>query len=92
MICERHDEIVENIDDHEDRIKYLEMADTETKIELRILVCTVKDLITELREEQKRKTREFEETAKWNARFMFGGMGTAIVIFAGFVIWYIQHL
>ena len=31
MVCERHEEVIEAIDDHEDRIKYLELADTETK-------------------------------------------------------------
>ena len=46
MTCDRHEEIIEQLDDHEDRIKYLELSDTETRVELKNLITTVKELIS----------------------------------------------
>lgn len=44
--CERHEELVEYLDDHEDRIKYLELNDVEIRVELKNLICTVRELVT----------------------------------------------
>jgi hypothetical protein len=46
MACDRHEEVMEQLDDHEDRIKYLELSDTETRVELKNLISTVKELIS----------------------------------------------
>lgn len=46
MVCDRHEEVIELIDDHEERIKYLELSDTETRVELKNLISTVKELIS----------------------------------------------
>jgi len=88
MVCERHEEVMEQLDDHEDRIKYLEIADTETKTEMKNLISTVKELIQELREEKKQR----QDDEKRRTQVLVGGMSTAIVIMVGFFIWYIQTL
>lgn len=45
MPCDRHEEIIDTIDDHEDRIKFLELNDVEVRTELKNLISTVKELI-----------------------------------------------
>ena len=46
MVCDRHEEVIEQLDDHEDRIKYLELSDTEVRADLKNLINTVKELIS----------------------------------------------
>ena len=43
--CSRHIEIVETLDEHEDRIKYLEIRDTATSVQLENLIKRVDKLI-----------------------------------------------
>ena len=44
-IKEKLCEHAETLDEHEDRIKYLELADTETKMELKHLIRQVEKLV-----------------------------------------------
>lgn len=76
-VCERHEEIIELIDDHEDRIKYLELADTETKTELRNLIKQMEKLV------------ETIEKFMGNTWRVLVGVATFGI---GFFIWYIQSL
>jgi preprotein translocase subunit Sss1 len=78
--CERHEEIIDTIDDHEDRLKILEYDYAEIKTELRNLIDCVKDLVGEMR-----KDKEFK------SKLLISGMGTTIVILVGFVIWFMQN-
>ena len=74
--CERHEELFECLDDHEDRIKYLELADTETKVELRTLIKNVEKLIETI--------EKFSSNAwKLMSAVAIGGVG--------FIVWYIQY-
>ena len=77
MVCERHEELVECLDDHEDRIKYLELADTETKTELKNLIKQVEKLVETL--------EKFMSNA-WKVLMAVAGVGV------GFIIWYIQSM
>lgn len=80
--CE-HTEMLEDLDD---RVKYLELSDTETKTELKNLISVVKELIVELKEEKKQRDIEKEK----RNTFIIKVGGTAIIILVGFFIWYIQ--
>ena len=77
MVCERHEEVIEAIDDHEDRIKYLELADTETKTELRNLIKQMEKLV---------ETIERFMGNAWKALLGIAAFGI------GFFIWYIQSI
>ena len=77
MVCERHEEVIECLDDHEDRIKYLELADTETKVELKNLIKQVEKLVCTIE--------------KFMSNIYKGVLGAA-GIGVGFIIWYIQTL
>lgn len=77
MICERHEEIIELIDDHEDRIKYLELSDTETKTELRNLIKQMEKLVDTI--------ENFMGNA-WKVLIGIAASGIA------FFIWYIQAI
>ena len=75
MACDRHEEMVELIDDHESRIKTLELADTETKAELKNLIKQVEKLV---------ETMERFMSYAWKGLVAVAGIGI------GFIIWYIQ--
>lgn len=77
MPCERHDEVMECLGDHEDRIKYLELADTETKTEMKNLIKQVEKLVS---------TLERFMSNIYKAVLSAAGVGVA------FIIWYIQSL
>lgn len=77
MPCERHEEVMECLDDHEDRIKYLELADTETKTELKNLIKQVEKLVCTIE--------------KFMSNIYKGVLGAA-GLGVGFIIWYIQTL
>lgn len=79
--CERHIEIVEAIDDHEDRIRYLEIRDTATSERLDNLIERVNKLVEtiELFMSSVRKTAIATTT------------GFIMALF-GFLLWYIQSL
>lgn len=77
MVCERHEELVECLDDHEDRIKYLELADTETKTEIKNLIRQVEKLV---------ETIEKFMSNAWKVLMGVAGAGV------GFIIWYVQSM
>ena len=81
MVCERHDEVMDCLDDHEDRIKYLELADTETKTEIKNLIKQMEKLVCTL---EKFMNKPASDTMK-----LLVGVATFGI---GFVIWYIQTL
>lgn len=76
MVCERHTEVVEQIDELEERVKYLELSDTETRIELKNLIKQVEKLV---------ETLEKLMSNAW--KVLLGASGVGI----GFIIWYIQN-
>lgn len=81
MVCERHDEVMDCLDDHEDRIKYLELADTETKTEIKNLIKQIDKLVTTIEKFMERTSSD-----------MVKGLIGVASIGIGFIIWYIQTL
>ena len=79
--CSRHIEIVETLDEHEDRIKYLEIRDTATSVQLENLIKRVDRLI-----------ETFENFMDCTRKTIVGVMGTTIVVLVGFFVWYIQNI
>lgn len=79
--CSRHIEIVETLDEHEDRIKYLEIRDTATSVQLENLIKRVDKLI-----------ETFENFMDCTRKTIVGVMGTTIVVLVGFFVWYIQNI
>ena len=79
--CSRHIEIVETLDEHEDRIKYLEIRDTATSVQLENLIKRVDKLI-----------ETFENFMDRTRKTIVGVMGTTIVVLVGFFVWYIQNI
>jgi hypothetical protein len=77
MVCERHIEITESLDDLDERVKYLELADTETKTELRNLIKQMEKLVDTI--------EKFMGNA-WKALLGIAAFGI------GFFIWYIQSI
>lgn len=77
--CERHTEVIEALDDFEDRIKYLEIRDTATSIQLENLIKRVDLLVQAI------------ENFMVSVRKGVIGTGSAIIMtLFGFLIWYIQ--
>jgi molecular chaperone GrpE (heat shock protein) len=76
MVCDRHEEVLEQLDDHEDRIKYLELADTEIKADLKNLTKQVEKLV---------ETIEKFMSNAWKVLLGVAACGI------GFIIWYIQQ-
>jgi hypothetical protein len=77
MVCERHIEITETLDDLDERVKYLELADTETKTELRNLIKQMEKLVDTI--------EKFMGNA-WKVLLGVAGLGV------GFIVWYIQSI
>lgn len=75
--CDRHIEVIEALDDFEDRIKYLEIRDTATSTQLENLIKRVDKLV---------ETIERFMTSVRNAGFAVG------MVLLGFLLWYIQTL
>ena len=75
--CDRHMEMVECLDDLEDRVKYLELSDNEIKTELKNLMLRVDKLC---------QTIERFMSGAW--KLMVGAAAFGV----GFVIWYIQSV
>lgn len=73
--CDRHIEVIEALDDFEDRIKYLEIRDTATSTQLENLMKRVDKLV---------ETIERFMTSVRNAGFAVG------MVLLGFLLWYIQ--
>ena len=76
MTCDRHQETVEQIDELEERVKYLELSDTETRTELKNLIKQVEKLV---------ETIEKLMSNAWKVLLGVSGVGI------GFIIWYIQN-
>lgn len=78
---ERHQEVVEALDDHDERIRYLEIRDTSTSIQLENLIKRVDKLIETF--------EKFMDTTRkanvWILRIVVAGL-------IGFVVWYLQNL
>jgi hypothetical protein len=76
MVCDRHEEVMDHLDDLYERVKYLELSDTETKTEIKNLIRQVEKLVDSI------------EKLMSNAwKFLLGVAGLGI----GFIVWYIQH-
>lgn len=75
MVCDRHEEVMDQLDDHEERIRYLEIADTETKGEIKNLIKQMEKLV---------ETMEKFISAAWKVTLGACGIGVS------FIIWYIQ--
>ena len=75
--CDRHEELIESIDDLDDRIKYLELSDNEIKTELKNLMLRVDRLC---------ETIERYMSGAWKVLIACAALGI------GFVVWYIQDL
>lgn len=77
MVCERHEEVMECLDDHDERIRYLEIADGETKAEIKNLIRQVEKLV---------ETIEKFMSNSWKVLMAVAGTGI------GFIIWYVQSM
>ena len=75
--CDRHAEMVECMDDLEDRVKYLELSDNEIKTELKNLMLRVDKLC---------QTIERFMSGAWKLMVAVAAFGI------GFVVWYIQSV
>lgn len=75
MSCDRHEEVIEALDGHEDRIRSLELADAETKTEIKNLIKRMEKLV---------ETIEKLLSCAWKSLVCVAGIGAA------FIIWYIQ--
>lgn len=90
--CDRHGEITKCLEDHGQRIRTLEVSDTETKTEMKNLIKQVERLIVTIEAFMKTTQKKEEEKTKNNTAWVIGGMRIAIVLLVGFLIWYIQTL
>ena len=79
--CERHAEIVESIDDLDDRVRYLELRDTATSERLDNLIERVNKLVETI----ERFMTSVRKTA-------IGATTGVIMALFGFLLWYIQSL
>ena len=77
--CDRHMEVIEALDDFEDRIKYLEIRDTTTSIQLENLIVRVDKLV-----------KTIEDFMKSAQKGVIGAGGAIIITLFGFLLWYIQ--
>lgn len=75
--CDRHAEVIESIDELDDRVRYLELSDNEIKTELKNLLIRVDKLC---------QTIERFMSGAW--KLMVGAAAFGI----GFVVWYIQNI
>lgn len=72
-------EVIEALDDFEDRIKYLEIRDTTTSIQLENLIVRVDKLV-----------KTIEDFMKSAQKGVIGAGGAIIITLFGFLLWYIQ--
>ena len=79
--CERHTEIVEAIDDLDDRVRYLELRDTATSGRLDNLIERVNKLVETI--------EKFMISVRKTA---IGTTTGVIMALFGFLLWYIQSL
>lgn len=77
--CDRHLEVIEILDDLDDRVKYLELRDTATSLMLENLITRVDKLV-----------KTIEDFMAATRRGVVGTGGAVIATLFGFLIWYIQ--
>jgi hypothetical protein len=77
--CDRHLEVIEILDDLDDRVKYLELRDTATSLMLENLITRVDKLV-----------KTIEDFMAATRRGVVGTGGAIIATLFGFLIWYIQ--
>ena len=75
--CDRHAEVIESIDDLEDRVKYLELSDSEVKNELKKLLLRLDKLC---------QTMEKVMAGAWKIIVAVAASGIV------FLVWYIQSV
>ena len=75
--CDRHAEVIESIDDLEDRVRYLELSDGEVKNELKNLLLRLDKLC---------QTMEKFMSGAWKIIVAVAASGI------GFLVWYIQSV
>ena len=81
MECDRHIEVVEALDDLDDRVKYLEIRDTATSVQLENLIKRM-DKLVETIEGFMTSTR----------KCAIGTSSAVIATLFGFLLWYIQSI
>lgn len=79
--CTRHVEVVEQLDELEERIRYLEIRDTATSERLDNLIIKVDKLVTTI-----------EQFMNSTRKLILGIAGTSIMVLVGFFFWYIEKL
>ena len=79
--CERHIEVVEYLDDLDDRVRYLELRDTATSERLDNLINRVNELV-----------KTIEKFMSGVRKSVIGASGVVIITLFGFLLWYIQTL
>ena len=79
--CARHVEVVEQLDELEERVRYLEIRDTATSERLDNLIAKVEKLVTTI-----------EQFMGNTRKLLVGIAGTSITILVGFFFWYIEKL
>ena len=79
--CTRHIEVVEQLDELEERVRYLEIRDTATSERLDNLIVKVEKLVTTI--------EQFMDNTR---KLILGIAGTSIMVLVGFFFWYIEKL
>jgi tetrahydromethanopterin S-methyltransferase subunit G len=79
--CTRHVEVVEQLDELEERVRYLEIRDTATSERLDNLIAKVEKLVTTI-----------EQFMGNTRKLLVGIAGTSIMVLVGFFFWYIEKL
>lgn len=79
--CTRHVEVIEQLDELEERIRYLEIRDTDTSARLDNLISQVARLVDTI-----------EQFMSNTRKLILGIAGTSIMVLVGFFFWYIEKL
>ena len=79
--CTRHVEVVEQLDELEERVRYLEIRDTATSERLDNLIAKVEKLVITI-----------EQFMGNTRKLLVGIAGTSIMVLVGFFFWYIEKL
>ena len=79
--CTRHVEVVEQLDELEERVRYLEIRDTATSERLDNLIAKVEKLIVCI-----------DQFMGNTRKLLVGIAGTSIMVLVGFFFWYIEKL
>lgn len=79
--CNRYVEIVEQLDELEERVRYLEIRDTATSERLDNLIAKVEKLIVCI-----------DQFMASSRKTILGIAGSTILVLVGFFFWYIEKL